>query len=145
MVKEAKKERKYQRIMPAMGFIIAVTLGVVAYFVAPEFLVFMRTDGPSHASINERLSDMSASEYQLMEYATMVFIWLVLFGAAMLIVAVAIGEDPREEEMILRPKEKATPKEVKQYLKKVKKMESRRLKQAEAKRKADERAAKRRG
>jgi hypothetical protein len=145
MVKEAKKVRKYQRIMPAMGLIIAVTLGILSYLLAPELISFARSDGPSAATVNERLSEMTADELQLLEYAVTVILWLVLFGVSMLIVAIAIGEDPQKEEMILRPRENASPKEVKKYLKKVKQMEDRRLKQAAAKKKADERSAKRRG
>ena len=143
MVKEAKKQRKYRRIMPAMGFVIAVTLGIMSWLLAPEVVHFARTDGPS--MINERLSDMNDEELQYLEYAVTAMLFLVLFGAAMLMVSVAIGEDPMEEEMLLRPRMNASPKEVKKYLKKVKQMEDRRLRQAEAKRKADERAARKRG
>ena len=140
MVKVAEKQRKYRRIMPAMGLLIAVTLGILSWFLAPEIITFARTDGP--AAVNERLSKMNSEELQYLEYAATVFVWLILFGGAMLIVSIAVGEDPMEEEMILRPRENASPKEVKKYLKKVKQMEDRRLRQAEAKKKAEYEQAK---
>jgi hypothetical protein len=141
MVKTAKKERKFRKIMPAMGLVIAVALGIVAWFLAPEIIDLAK----KNASINEQLTGMTLQEQDYFEYAVAAFLWLLFFGMAMLAVSIAIGEDPQEEQLILRPKEKASPREVKAYLKKVKAMEERRLKQAEAKRKADERAAKRRG
>jgi len=141
MVKTAKQAKKGERLLPAMGFVIAVALAVVAWFAAPELIAL----GKNNADINKELTGMTLQEQEYFEYAVAAFLWLALFGISMLFVSMAIGEDPQDEQLILRPREDASPKEVKAYLKKVKKMEERRLKQAEEKRKKDEQAAKRRG
>lgn len=134
MVKVAEKKKAKNPWLPFVGFMIAVSVGVIAYFGAPILTEFVK-DYIGEAEFNRRLGTTSQGTFEL---AVAVFIWLILFATAMMIVAAAIGEDPEEEGRLLRPRE-GDAKAAKQYLKKLDKLEKRRAKQMAAKRAAKER------
>ncbi len=134
MVKVAEKKKARNPWLPFIGFMIAVSVGVIAYFGSPLLTELIKNQ-LGEAEFNSRLGSTSQGTF---EAAVAVFIWLVLFAVVMMIVAAAIGEDPEEEGRLLRPRE-GDAKAAKQYLKKLDKLEKRRGKQMAAKRAAKER------
>lgn len=134
MVKEAQKTKKMHPLLPVMGLVIAVCLGVLAYFLSPIVIDLIEKQVGEY-EFNQRVGNSR----QYLEYAFAAFIWLVLFALAMAIVSAAIGEDPEEELRLVRPRE-GDVRAWRKYERAQRKMEERRMKQAKAKLRAEERA-----
>ncbi len=130
MVKDAKRKKiTAGPLLPLIGFTLAVTLGVIAYFSAPLLVDFAKTN-LGEQEFEQRLAQDNIEEGQV-QIAFAVVLWLALFGLTMTIVAAAIGEDPEKENAIVRPREDASPKEWKKYREEWAKVEKKRLARAE--------------
>ena len=142
MVKDASTERRPHALLPIMGLVVAIAIGIVAYFLSPILLDIIR-DQMGVQSYERRLGRV---DDDTLRYIFSGLLWLILFSICMMIVAVAIGEDPEEEARLVKPAlSRAKPKEVKKYLKGITKIEDRRVKQLEEKQQREAEAARKRG
>ena len=124
-----KSKKKPNQFLPVMGLLIAICVGVIAYFAAP-----LAIDGVKEVmgaqEYRNRIATAENEKY--LTYAFGVMIWLVVFSILMLLVSAAIGEDPDKEERLLKPPPGSSPKVLKEYYKKLEQLEKKRIKQAEA-------------
>ncbi len=119
-----KKKRRSKALLPLMGLMLAVLLGVVAYFLAPIAL-----DGL--ASVNEEWHgrvyqaddpttpvDESQEFLPNYEYLMAIILWVVLLAFAMTVVAMAVGSAPEKETLKMMGPSPADKKAVAKQLKK---------------------------
>jgi hypothetical protein len=150
MVKQAEKIRRKSSLLPAMGLVLAVCVAVIAYFAAPLLVELLRENvGAFNARVGNpaEIVDTPAgaiTRLRLIELGMVVVLWLALYGLSMIVVTSALGEDPEDEERLMRPRENASEKEWERYRKRYAKLEQRRIRQAEEKQKREEQARRRR-
>lgn len=123
--KQTKKQKHY--LLPAMGLVVAVAVGALSYFVAPIVIELIRGQ-MGEARFDARLGDFSEQNLRI---AFSVVCWFVLFALSMMIVAMLLGEDPEDEDRLVRPREGASDKEWKKYEKAIGKIRAKRAKRAE--------------
>ena len=138
MVKQAEKVKRANPFLPFIGFVVAVSVGVMAYFLAHPVTELIE-DQLAPGEFQRRLGDISQENFEI---AVAAVLWLLLFSVAMFIVAAAIGLDPEEADTLVAPRP-GDVKGTKAYLKKLDKVEARRAKQLKAKKAADEREKRR--
>jgi hypothetical protein len=138
MVKEAEKVKRINPFLPFIGFVVAVSVGVIAYFVAHPLTELIK-DQLAPGEFERRLGTLTQENFEI---AIALVLWLLLFAVAMFIVSAGIGLDPEEADTLVPPRP-GDVKGTKAYLKKLDKVEARRAKQIKAKRAADEREKRR--
>jgi|GEM_PF-1265978 len=126
MVKEAKKEKKINPFLPVLGLTLAVMMGIISFFAAP-FLLDLFIDYYGEVEFNRQLGDVDRS---FVEYGFMALMFFSLFGIVMFIVAAAIGEDPEDEQRLVRPRE-GDVKAMKKWEAKQAKIDQRRMRRAD--------------
>ncbi|MFP4322758.1 MAG: hypothetical protein ACLFTK_09915 [Anaerolineales bacterium] len=143
MVKDAKRKKiTAGPLLPLVGFVLVVSLGIVAYFSSPLAVDLAREQiGP--AEFDSRLAQDNI-ERSMVDNAFAVLVWLVLMATTMMLVAAAIGEDPDKENTLVRPREGASEKEWQKYQKEWAKLEKKRLERAEQVKREQEKREKRR-
>ena len=124
-VKPTQNKRKPNQFLPIMGLLIALCVGVIAYFGAPLLVDVVK----DQVDLETRRRMVEDEQYLTIAFG--VIIWLVSFSLLMVVVSAAFVEDPDNEERLLRPPPGSSPKELKRYYKLLEKQEKKRIKQAE--------------
>lgn len=89
---EKKKKSTRRGLLPLIGLIFALLLGVVAFFLAPPLLEFAEGQSPKFESqFNQFRADYGE---KTIEYIAAGFLWLVLLGLTMFFAALFTGGNP---------------------------------------------------
>src|SRR5687768_16696377 len=115
MVKQAEKSIGIRAYFPIMGLVLAISVGVLAYFLAPELIKLLAgmefqgtPEGEFYRKLDILYSDPSQIHDALMntkaQLAFAALLWLIIFSTMMVFVSAAIGEDPDKEFTILQPR-----------------------------------------
>jgi hypothetical protein len=129
MVKQAEKEKPFRiAILPAMGFILAIVYGVIAFFASPLILGLVE-DQMGEYQFEQRFGETDEDQ-QTIRMGLSAALWVTLFAISMLIVAAFLNEDPDKEDSLIRPRRDASEKEWVKYEKKLAQIQARRLKRA---------------
>lgn len=124
MVKQAEKPKPaHVKYLPAMGLIIAVIYGAMAFFIGP-LLVELLADN------SQKFTDRIKGYEQYFEYGMSFVVWILLLMLTFIIVSALIGEDPEEEFRVLKPRA-GDAKQTKKYIKYQEKLAKTRSKQIE--------------
>ena len=148
-MKMTEPEPKKSSLLPAMGFIIALGVGAIAFFLAPELIKFLgglEIQGMSRARFYSKLGIGAGTTDDIMGTSThiafAVLIWFAIFSILMLIVASALGTNVADQDAaLLRPKE-SDRKGMKAYHKKLDKHQRKQAKLAKDYVKRKEKGAK---
>ena len=145
-MKKPDKSSTPKTLMPLLGFIVAGGLGVIAYFLAPELIKFLSTQGiqgMGQFQFYDKLGIVDGDvEGSSARYVFAALIWGLLFSILMVVVAMALGTHPEDEDVImLRPKENDA-KAMKKYYEKLEKQKKKMTKQAKEYQKRKEKEAK---
>ncbi|NJL94651.1 MAG: hypothetical protein HC915_13465 [Anaerolineae bacterium] len=143
MIKQ-RKEKKINPFLPVMGLVMAVCMGAIAYFLAPEVIKLLRDSGiMTPGEFNARFDIQSDEEIigSTIHYAFAVLLWFIVFGTTMTLFALAIGEDPNKEMELVQPRD-GNIKKLKKYARALEKQQKKRAKQIREKQLRDARAAK---
>ncbi|MBN2472169.1 MAG: hypothetical protein JXN59_15710 [Anaerolineae bacterium] len=81
MVKQASKKRKPSRLLPILGLLLGIAFALVALVLLPTAKAFLVKQGVAFGGATSLVIDLLIGGV----------IWVVLFGAAMFIVSLAIG------------------------------------------------------
>ena len=92
---EAKKKGRSKAFLPLVGIVLAVALGVVAYFVAPILIEFAEDQSADIARQFARFRVDYGENAP--DYVAACLLWMVMLAVTVFIVAAAIGEDPEKE------------------------------------------------
>lgn len=110
MVKQAEKKKPARySILPAMGLVLAITYGVIAFFLGP---ILFDLAIENSADFAQSVGD---TEPRYIEIGISAVVWLLMLVLSMFIVSAAIGEDPEEEMRMIKPRAD-DPKAVKRYI-----------------------------
>jgi hypothetical protein len=108
-------EKKFNPFLPMLGLILAIMIGVVAYFAAPIVVDLLEKNVDQFAT---RLQEEPERKDQV-TIGIGAFIWIAFFGLAMTIVMAAKPRDIVDEEYAnLKPRDLTDPKAVQRYEKK---------------------------
>lgn len=142
--------KKPSAIGPVMGLILAVAVGVVAYFVAPMVIDQLQENFTQFDEAlieeDEVIGEQSSNE-ALITYATTGFIWFVIFSILMLLVSGIAGRDSvvESERKTLHPRQdQLTKRQAEKYYGKISKQRRQKI-AALKKLKAKEESKRRRG
>jgi hypothetical protein len=93
------KKRKPRPLLPVMGLLLAVALGVFSYFIAPTLVDFgVEQNDTIRKEVETFENDPpSGLPEKTFDYITAGFMWLILMGLFMFVASVAIGQDPEKE------------------------------------------------
>lgn len=148
MIKQAekKKSRASRVLLPIIGLFMGLALFVLSYFAAPFLIRQVRSQeirGVTVQEFNQRLgiTDDSELENSLPHIATTILIWIVSFSFLILIVSMAIGQDPERDNVMLHPR-RSDMKELKKYASYLEAEQKKRAKLIKEKQKRDARNAK---
>jgi uncharacterized Tic20 family protein len=92
-----KRKRRSRALLPVMGLMLAVLLGVVAVFTSPLLVELIEEQQPDVAN---QFADFEADYGEnAVDYVIAAVMWLVMLAFMMFIAAMAIGSDKAEKEM----------------------------------------------
>lgn len=98
MVKQAEKKKPARlAILPAMGMVLALTYAAMAYFLGPmlfDLLVERSDEFALRIEGNEKYFRIGLS----------LVIWFFMLVVSMLLVSIALGEDPEKEMRMIKPR-----------------------------------------
>ncbi|MCL4877880.1 MAG: hypothetical protein KJ064_14585 [Anaerolineae bacterium] len=124
MVKQAQKQKPaHVKYLPAMGLVLAVTYGAMAYFIGPMVVKLLSDNSQDFA-------DKIKGNEQYFEYGMSAIVWFLLLMLTFILVSAVIGEDPEEEFRVLKPRA-GDRKQTKKYIRYQEKLAKTRTKQIE--------------
>jgi hypothetical protein len=148
-IKQAEKQKSINRFVPLMGLVIALALGVIAFFISGP-IVDLIADQLGREDFEKRLlsgrvypteeerQEALDQQFLVVQGAFAAAFWLVMFVIVMTIFASLLGDDPDEEMRLVRPRE-GDAKGWAKYNKQLEKLEKKRAKWAEKKRREEAR------
>lgn len=129
MVKQAKKSKGPNRLLPIIGLVLGITFGLLAFVLTPTAKAFL---------VQQRVSFGGAAAATV-DFLIWLVLWLVMFGIAMFIVALAVGTHEDDKTAMEFYKRAAKRKERQKY-----EQEMKRRRQMELRKRAREEAQSRR-
>jgi uncharacterized membrane protein (DUF106 family) len=143
-IKQATPEaKKPSAITPALGFVLALALGGIAFFAAP--LIVDALEGVSQ--FEESTADFDDEEMQLFTVAIGVMLWFLTFSILITLVAAVAGKRTviEEEQATLHPRmDQMNAREARKYEAKIAQQRKKKI-EALKKLKREEEAKRRRG
>ena len=93
---EAKKPASRRKaFLPVIGLVLAIALGVLAYFAAPYLVEWV--EGLDNGIARQFAQLRAERGENVVDYIAAFALWLVLLALLVFIVAATVGEDPEKE------------------------------------------------
>lgn len=90
MVKQAKKVKKRNPLLPVFGLILAIIFVLFAAVLVPPVADFLRSRNVDFGTLGVDVQNLIIGG----------MIWFIMFGTAMFFVAILVGRNPGEKENI---------------------------------------------
>ncbi|MBN1680631.1 MAG: hypothetical protein JW966_10085 [Anaerolineae bacterium] len=94
-----KKKKKSSGMLPVLGLVLAILLGVVAVIVGPLVVEqLVKYDNNNNGNLERQFNDFDADYDPItVDYVVSGLLWLTMLALMMFVAAVFVGEDPEHE------------------------------------------------